>query len=156
MPAPLEMPADIRPSRIAAASSDGSTPSLAPSANCASASERASPILASARRNLPCTTVNSIILAMKMVQVTSEANARPIITALTMMSADMNIDHGDNSRRATVVDFNGVGLSPAIAIALGAAGDNAEGEATAGGDACEAGAVCCAAMPEGSCATGRC
>jgi len=92
-------------------------------------------------------------LAMKMVQVTSEANASPIITALTMMSADMNIDHGDNSRSATVVDFNGVGLSPAIAVALGAAGDKAEGEATAGGDA---GAVCCAVMPEGSCATGRC
>ena len=46
---------------------------------------------------------------MKMVQVTSEAKASPIITALTMMSADMNIDHGDNSRSATVVDFNGVG-----------------------------------------------
>ena len=34
---------------------------------------------------------------MKIVQVTSEAKARPIITALTTMSADMNIDHGDNS-----------------------------------------------------------
>jgi hypothetical protein len=72
-----------------------------------------------------------------------------------MMSADMNIDHGDSSRSATVVDFNGVGLSPAIVVAPGAAGDK-EGEATAGGDTCEAGAGCCVATPEGSCATGRC
>ena len=35
---------------------------------------------------------------MKMVQVTSEAKASPIMTAFTMMSADRNIDHGDNSR----------------------------------------------------------
>ena len=83
MPASLEIPADSRASRIAAASNDDSTPSLAPSANCASASERASPILLSAARSLRCTTDSSIILAMKMVQVTSEAKARPIITALT-------------------------------------------------------------------------
>ena len=43
---------------------------------------------------------------MKMVHVTSEANARPIITALTRTSAARNIDHGDNSRRATAVDFS--------------------------------------------------
>ena len=52
MPASLEMPADSRASRIAAASNDASTLPLAPSANCASASERASAILASAARSL--------------------------------------------------------------------------------------------------------
>ena len=51
-------------------------------------------------------TVSSIILAMKMVQVTSEAKARPIITALTSTSADMNIDHGDNSRSSAAAAFN--------------------------------------------------
>ena len=100
------MPADSRASRIAAASSADSTLSLAPSANCASASDRASPILRSAARSLRCATDSSIILAMKIVQVTSEAKARPTITALTMMSADMNIDHGDNSCSAATVDFS--------------------------------------------------
>ena len=61
--------------------------------------------------------VNSIILATKMVQVTSEAKARPIITALTMMSADMNIDQGDNSRRpAAEAGFNNL-LSPSAGAA---------------------------------------
>ena len=82
MPASLEIPADSRASRIEAASSDGSTPCLEPSANCASDSERASPIC-------PVPSVfaldhdRSIILAMKIVQVISDAKARPIITALT-------------------------------------------------------------------------
>ena len=98
MPASLEIPADSRASRMAAASSDDSTLPLAPSANCASASDRASPILPSAARSLRWTTDSSIILAMKMVQVTSEAKASPIITALTRISADRNIDQGDSSR----------------------------------------------------------
>ena len=97
MPASLEIPADSRASRIAAASSDGNTPSLAPSANCASASDRASPILPSALRSLRRASDSSIILAMKMVQVTSEAKASPIMTAFTSTSADWNIDHGDIS-----------------------------------------------------------
>ena len=98
MPASLEMPADNRASRMHAASSEGSTPSFAPSANCASASERASAIFLSAERTFCCTIDSSIILAMKTVQVMSEAKARPIITPFTTTSADMNIDHGDNSR----------------------------------------------------------
>ena len=47
-----------------------------------------------------------------MVQVTSEANASPIMTALTMMSADMNIDHGDNSCSAAIVDFSALAVLP--------------------------------------------
>ena len=62
---------------------------LAPSANCASASDLASLTLPSAARSLRWTSDSSIIFAMKMVHVTSEAKARPIMTALTRMSADM-------------------------------------------------------------------
>src|SRR6185437_12119118 len=80
----------------------------APSANCASASDLASPILPSAARNLRRTTDSSIILAMKMVHVASEARASPIMTALTRISADMNIDQGDNSRSPAVVDLGGL------------------------------------------------
>src|SRR5712672_883692 len=136
MPASLEMPADCRASRIDAASSDGSTPSFAPSANCASASDRAPPIFASAQRSFLRTTDSSTIFAMKMVQVTSEAKARPIITALTMTSADMNIDHGDNSRIAMLVDF---GAAPSVgATAVGDIGAVVVGAAwTAGDIACE-------------------
>ena len=97
MPASLEMPADSLASCMQAASSAGSTPSLEPSANCASASERALETFFKAERTFCCTTDSSIILPMKMVQVTSEAKARPIMTPFTTTSADMNIDHGDNS-----------------------------------------------------------
>ncbi len=122
MPLSLEMPADSRASRIAAASSDDSTLPFAPSANCASASDRASPILVERRAQLAAARRDSsIILAMKIVQVTSEAKARPIITALTRMSADMNIDHGDSSRSATAVDFGGL-PSPSAGAAVSGAG----------------------------------
>ncbi len=106
MPPSLEIPADSRASRIAAASNEDNTPSFAPSANCASASDLASLILPSAARSLRWMRDSSIIFAMKMVHVTSEAKARPIITALTRTSADRNIDQGDNSRGAGAVAFN--------------------------------------------------
>ena len=64
-----------------------------------------------------CTTDSSIIFAMKTVQVTSEAKARPIMTALTMMSADRNIDHGDNSCSAATVDFSALALLPSAGCA---------------------------------------
>jgi hypothetical protein len=116
MPASLEIPADSRASRIAAASSVDSTLSLAPSANCASASDLASPILPSAARKPRRTNDSSIVLAMKMVQVSSEAKASPIMTALTRISADMNIDHGDNSRSVGAAGFGGVTLSASAAV----------------------------------------
>jgi hypothetical protein len=106
MPLSLEMPADSRASRIAAASNADNTLSFAPSANCASDSDLASLILARAPRSLRWTSDNSIIFAMNMVHVTSEAKASPIITALTSTSAAKNIDHGDSSRSATVVDLS--------------------------------------------------
>ena len=63
----------------------------------ASASERASLSAAIARRNWRLAASNSKALANQMVQVSTEASTRPIITALTTMSAAMNIPHGDRS-----------------------------------------------------------
>src|SRR4051794_29069653 len=137
IPVSDEIPADSRASRMAAARNDHSTPRLAPSANWASASERESPILSSAVLSLRRATASSIILAMKMVQVTSEAKARPIITALTRTSADRNIDHGDRSPTAAAVDFNNL-LSLELAVSLEAAGAAADGAVapSAAGAAC--------------------
>ena len=52
---------------------------------------------------------------MKMVQVTSEAKASPIMTAFTRMSADRNIDHGDNSRGTCSVTGLAACTAPASA-----------------------------------------
>src|SRR5438445_6815643 len=139
MPLSEEIPADSRASRIAAARNADNTPVLAPSANCASASERDSTIFPSAERSMRCTTASSIIFAMKIVQVTSEAKASPIITALTRTSADKNIDHGDNSRSAAVVDFND--LLP-LSAGLAAASDAEVEGATVGGAAVDGAGAC--------------
>src|ERR1700682_3403357 len=80
-----------------------------------------------------------MIFAMKMVQVSSEAKARPIMTALTRTSADRNIDHGDSSRSATAVGFSDR-LSLELADASEGACAAADGVAAAG--ACAAGAAC--------------
>src|SRR5262249_38724323 len=130
-----------------------STPVFDPSANCASASERDSAIFLSDRRRLPCTTESSIILAMKIVQVMSEAKARPIITPLTMTSAERNIDQGDRSCGTATVDLSDLALSPPASVA-GAAVAGADG---AGCAACEEGADGadgCAGDCEPACAAG--
>jgi hypothetical protein len=107
---------------------------LAPSANCASAKDLASRILPSAARSLRCTTDNSIILAMKMVHVTREANASPIMTALTRMSADRNIDQGDSSRSPEVADLSALLLaSTGAAVASGAGTDGATADGSVAG-----------------------
>ncbi len=149
MPASLEIPADIRASRMAAASNENSTLPFEPSANCASASDRASAILPSAARRLRCTTDSSIIFAIKIVQVTSDAKARPIMTALTTTSADRNIDHGENSRSSTPAAFNslpsrsggGAAASEAGAAAAGAAATGDAGACDATGAAWTTGAA---------------
>ena len=69
---------------------------------------------------------------MKMVQVSSEANASPIMTALTRISADKNIDQGDNSRSEA-----GSVLSD---LALGGAAASGAGDCAATG-ACGRGAA---------------
>src|SRR4029077_2833162 len=154
IPASLEMPADSRASRMAAASNDDNAVRLAPRASCASASDLASLIWVSASRSRRVTSESSIILAMKMVHVTSEANASPIITALTTMSADRNIDQGDSSRSATVVDFTerltlseeavaasaGAPATVAWDGAMAGAGGSSDGGGTSA--CCGAGACC--------------
>ena len=96
----------------------------------------------SAERSLRCATASSIIFAMKIVQVTSEAKARPIITALTRTSADRNIDHGDNSRSAGAIDFSDLARSSAE-VAAGPAGlDATAWGGVAGAGACPVGAAC--------------
>ena len=145
MPLSDEIPADSRASRIAADSNDDNTLSFSPSANCASHSDLESVILARAARSLRWPRDSSIIFAMKMVQVTSDANARPIITALTRMSADRNIDHGDNSRSAVAVDFSDLLLSVGVAAASAARPGRSCGPEPGAG-ACAATAGSCDAL----------
>src|SRR6202167_4781622 len=144
MPPSLEIPADSRASRIAADSNVDNTLPFAPSANCASASDLESLILPSAARSLLWTTDSSIIFAMKMVHVTSEAKARPIITALTRTSAARNIDHGDKSWSAAAVDFNDL-APPSAAAAVGSAEAGAGTDWAVGGGAVAGDATGCAA-----------
>ncbi|GLR86042.1 hypothetical protein GCM10007857_27530 [Bradyrhizobium iriomotense] len=96
---------------------------------------------------------------MKTVQVTRDAKASPIITAFTMMSADMNITQGDSSfitgitgavdfcaRLASADAASDAGAAGA-AVAAGATGDGAAVAAAgvAGWDAAGGVAVCCCA-----------
>src|SRR3569833_692647 len=105
MPESLGMPCDSRSYAIAAFSSDDRTFFDAPSASCASASDFAPETLRRPPRTLACSMENSMLLAIRMVQVASDASASPTITALTRMSAFQNIVHGDNSCRPAVSDL---------------------------------------------------
>src|SRR6267142_3377703 len=92
---------------------------------------------------------------MKMVQVTSEAKARPIMTALTSTSADLNIDHGDNSRSSAAAAFSSLpsrsaGVAGASELAGGAAGAAWTGAA----GACDTAGACWTAGADG--AAGAC
>jgi hypothetical protein len=59
-----------------------------------------------------------MLLARKTVQVTSEAKASPIMTPLTILSAAMNIDHGDSAGRpGTRLCGEGVGSTSEESIA---------------------------------------
>ena len=80
-----------------------------------------------------------MLLATQTVQVTSEANARPIMTAFTMISACRNMPHGDRScgSAATPTDGSlggGAAAAPLLELVseLGAV-------AFVGGAACAAG-----------------
>src|SRR3954454_8530699 len=70
---------------------------------------------------------------MKMVQVTSDAKARPIMTALTTTSADLNIVHGDNSLSSAVAAFSNL-ASRSAGVAAGSEGAAAWGNAAGGCD----------------------
>jgi len=79
------------------------------------------------------------------------------MTALTNTSADLNIDHGDNSRNSAVADFSSL-LSRSAGAAVGSeVGDTVGIVATDGAGAVVwAGTAGCAATAEGPCGTGRC
>src|SRR4051812_1468903 len=79
---------------------------------------------------------------MKMVQVTSDAKARPIMTALTTTSADLNIVHGDNSLSSAVAAFSNLASRSAgvAAASEGPAGAAAWGSAAGG---CDTAGACC-------------
>ncbi len=105
MPLSTRLSADSWTSWTAASRNAVSTLRVDPIATCASASVRDRPIRASARVSRRRARESCNVLARKIVHVTSDAKARLTITALTRMSADMNIDHGDSSSgcRAEVV-----------------------------------------------------
>src|SRR5437879_4021341 len=74
-----------------------------------------------------------MFLASQTVQVTTEAKARPIMTACTRMSADMNIDHGDRSRGSCPTPITGCEGDEGWAGVAAGAGLAGAGEAAAGG-----------------------
>jgi hypothetical protein len=93
-----------------------------------------------------------------MVHVTSEAKARPIITALTRTSAERNIDQGDSSRSAGAVDFSDL-LPPSAGVAVASEAAGAEADGTTGDDAgaCTGGAACAGIADGCGCdSTGAC
>ncbi len=63
------------------------------------------------------------------------------MTALTRISADTNIDQGDNSRSATVVDFSDL-LPSGVTVASEAACVGAEGTAADGAAGCDSAGDC--------------
>ena len=70
---------------------------------------------------------SSIALANQIVQVSTDAKARPTMTALTTMSAAMNMPHGDRSRGTRAI------VGPGL---VSSAPGNACGVCTAGGAGC--------------------
>src|SRR6478736_5137156 len=76
---------------------------------------------------------------MKMVQVTSEAKARPIMTALTTTSADLNIVQGDNSLSSTAAPFSVLASRSTGAAAASEGADGAAAWGNAAGDCAGAG-----------------
>src|SRR5262249_61777285 len=100
----------------------------APRAACASVSDRAAAIRRSATFTRRRASASSPSLASRIVHVTSDAKARLIITPLTKMSADRNIDHGDSSRGIARVGCIGRLASLAGAVcALGLASIGGDG-----------------------------
>src|SRR5437762_6660980 len=92
-----------------------------------------------------------MILAMKMVHVTSEAKASPIMTALTRISADRNIDHGDSSLSPAAGDFKGFTVTSveAVAVASEAGATGSDGAVAGGPGFCAAGAACAGGLAAG-------
>ncbi len=109
-------------------------PRCDPTLALASASDRSEPIASIASRNRRSALHSSMFLASQTVQVTTEANTRPIMTAFTRMSADMNIDQGERSRGSWAAPIAGSGAGPwskaaggGAAAGAGPAGANGAG-----------------------------
>src|SRR5262249_42951498 len=98
----------------------------------ASPSERASLSTPSDARALRTATDNSQYLATHTVQVTSDAKTKPIITNFTMMSAFMNMPHGDRSRGSSSGETEALPTAGAGGAA-GALVDGATGTGAAAG-----------------------
>ena len=91
-----------------------------------------------------------MVLASQTVQVTSEANTRPIITTFTTMSALRNMPHGDRSRGSSALMIG----EPDDATSSGASAGAAGALSVAGG-AVVVGTVAGAGLA-GVCAAGEC
>src|SRR6202521_4560459 len=109
--------ADIR-SSVTAARTNSVTRARWRSCWLASASEAAFATTAPAARSRRLAMKSSSPFAKAMVQVTSEANANPIITALTIRSALRNIPHGERSGDACA-DISAVSGPGAAASVFG-------------------------------------
>src|SRR6186997_3317104 len=65
--------------------------------------------------------MSSRALANQMVQVSTDAKARPTITAFTTISAAMNMPHGDRSRGSLSAMSGELAAGPAAGVATAAA-----------------------------------
>src|SRR5262245_64595249 len=102
---------------------------------------------------------SSIAFANHIVQVSTDAKARPTMTVLTTISAAMNMPHGDRSRGkvSAAPGVGGTGAAAAFGIA-GVAGEptggalmaGAEGASTVGGVSA-AGCVCAEEIGRAAC-----
>ena len=101
MPASLSMSDDWRSSLIAVATNVRMTLLSDASADEPSVNVRTLPAVFSARTSLRLAMSSSTNFAMKIVQVISDAKAKPAMIVCTTRLAERNIDQGDNSRIPT-------------------------------------------------------
>ncbi len=133
-----------RLSSIIAARTSGARPCRSPNFLAASASEdmRASAVSSLRSRRLAANI--SSVLASAIVQVTNDANARPIITAFTTMSADRNMPHGERSRGSCAAALVGGEAGSFAGATAGACGSACRGPAAAAAGAGALGGGVCA------------
>jgi hypothetical protein len=99
-------------------------------ASCASRSERQEATLDNTRRFARVAETSSRLFASQTVQVTTDAKARPSITAFTTMSAAMNMPQGDRFSGKTEAGFGrGAGARGSAVGVIGTLGAVAAGRA---------------------------
>src|SRR6266849_6633067 len=94
--------------------------------------------------NRPTNGAVAPILASAIVQVTNDANARPIITAFTTMSAERNMPHGERSRGSCAAALVGGEAGSFAGATAGACGSTCRGPAAAAAGAGALGGGVCA------------